>query len=91
MSQKKNTEGKVPPTKVAPPTTIKCTKTQRELYIKHKEEIAEILGNLQNVLIKYILAKDADNFVEELNLDVQNEDWSFDQNALQFTKTEKKK
>ena len=92
MSQKKNTEGKVPPTKVAPPTTIKLNKTQRELFATKRNQFNEDMKTVVdtfNKLSSEILGKLVDNFIEELEIDVINENWSFDQNAMQFTKQEK--
>ena len=89
MSKDTKGKGRVPETKIAPPTTIKLTKTQRELFIKHREEIGKLITDLQNYLTQHTLSKDVDNFIEELKIDVQNEDWSFDANAMLFRKVEK--
>ena len=88
------TKPKVPPTKVAPPTTVKLTKTQRELFITKRNTSNEGLQaviNEFNKLNSEILGKLVDNFIEELKIDVVNEDWSFDANSMQFSKAEKKK
>ena len=85
MSQKKNIEGKVPPTKVDKPTTIKLNKTQRELFATKRNQFNEGMKAVideYNKLSSEILGKLVDNFIEELGIDVQNEDWSFDANAL---------
>ena len=83
---------KVPPTKIAPPTTIKLNKTQRELFATKRNQFNEDMKTVIdtfNKLSSEILGKLVDNFIEELEIDVQNEDWSFDANTLQFSKTVK--
>lgn len=92
MSQKKNTEGKVLPTKVAPPTTIKCTKTQRELFATKRNaynDDLKIIIDIFNKVSSERLGIIVDNFIEELKIDIVNENWQFDANAMQFTKTTK--
>ena len=94
MSKTKNTKGKVPETKVEKPTTVKLNKTQRELFVTKRNQFNEgaqaIMGEY-NKLSSEILGKLVDNFIEELKIDVQNEDWEFNANALQFNKVKKKK
>lgn len=89
MSQKKNTEGKVPETKVTPPTTIPLTKTQRELFITKRNQYNEDLKamiELHNKPVTENLGKLVDTFIEELGIDVANQNWSFDANTLNFKK-----
>lgn len=93
MTKKKNTTGKVPETKVAPPTTIKLTKTQRELFVTKRNQFNEDMKaiiDLFNKPTSEILGKLVDNFIEELKINVIDENWSFSADTLQFTKTEKK-
>jgi hypothetical protein len=94
MSKVKNTTGKVPETKVEKLTTVKLNKTQRELFVTKRNQFNEgaqaVMGEY-NKLSSEILGKLVDNFIEELKIDVQNEDWEFNANALQFNKVEKKK
>ena len=83
---------KVPPTKVAPPTTIKCTKTQRELFVNNRNQLNEDAQTVLAVLNKNsseILGKMVDNFYEELGIDIVIENWEFDANAVLFRKTAK--
>ena len=89
----KNTNGKVPETKVKPPTTIKLNKTQRELFATKRNQFNEDMKTVIdtfNKLSSEILGKLVDNFIEELSIDVVNQNWSFDANSMQFSKTEKK-
>ena len=84
--------GKVPATKIAPPTTIKLTKTQRELFVTKKNQFNEDMKaviDLYNKPTSEILGKLVDNFIEELKIDIIAENWSFDANSMQFTKTAK--
>ncbi|KKL74867.1 hypothetical protein LCGC14_2060610 [marine sediment metagenome] len=93
MSKAKNTEGKVPSTKIAPPTVIKCTKTQRELFIMKRDAAnagIKIIVDEYNKQSSENLGKIVDAFIEELKIDVENENWSFDAQSVQFTKQEKK-
>lgn len=88
----KDKAGKVPDTKIAPPTTIKLTKTQRELFVTKRNQFNEDMKTVIdtfNKLSSEILGKLVDNFIEELKIDIVGENWSFDQNAMQFTKTVK--
>ena len=94
MSKDTKGKGKVPETKIAPPTTVKLNKTQRELFATKRNQFNEDMKTVIdtfNKLSSEILGKLVDNFIEELQIDVQTEDWSFDANSMQFTKTEKKK
>ena len=94
MSKDTKGKGKVPETKIAPPTTIKLNKTQRELFATKRNQFNEdmkVVIDTFNKLSSEILGKLVDTFIEELKIDIVNENWSFDANALQFTKQEKKK
>lgn len=88
MSKDTKGKGNVPETKV-PPTTVKLTKTQRELFATKRNGFNE---GIQAIAIEYnklsaeILGKLVDNFIEELKIDVQNENWEFDANNMQFTR-----
>lgn len=93
MSKKKNTEGGVPPTKVESPKVIKLNKTQRELFVTKRNQFNEDMKTVIdtfNKLSSEILGKLVDNFIEELGVDIVGEKWSFDANALEFKKSEKK-
>ena len=89
MSKDTKGKGNVPETKVEKPTTVKLNKTQRELFVTKRNQFNEgaqaVMGEY-NKLSSEILGKLVDNFIEELKIDVQNEDWEFNANALQFTK-----
>jgi hypothetical protein len=93
MSKKKNTEGKVPVTKVEKPTTVKLNKTQRELFVTKRNQFNEgvqaVVGEY-NKLSSEILGKLVDNFIEELGINIVEENWSFDANSMQFTKEKEK-
>ena len=92
MSKDTKGKGKVPETKVEAPTIIKCTKTQRELFTTKRNgynEDVKIIIDIFNKVTSERLGIIVDNFIEELKIDVVNEDWSFDQNSIQFTKTVK--
>ena len=93
MSKDTKGKGKVPETKILPPTTKKLNKTQRELFATKRNQFNEdmkIVIDTFNKLSSEILGKLVDNFIEELEIDIVNENWSFDANSMQFTKTEKK-
>ena len=91
MSKAKNTTGNVPATKSSKaPSVIKLTKSQRLLFNKHREEIGKVLSDLSSYLSSNILAADVDTFIEELKIDVVNEDWDWDVQALEFRRREKK-
>lgn len=94
MSQKKNTDGKVPSTKVKEKAVIKLTKTQKELFSTRQSEanasIQVIVGEF-NKQHSIVLSKLIDDFILELKIDTEKEDWTFDARKLNFTKTEKKK
>lgn len=93
MSKDTKGKGKVPPTKIAPPTTKKLTKTQRELFVTKKKEHNE---GIQVIIDKYskLSAEIFDKlfivFAEELGIDIVGENWDFDHNTFQFKKKEKK-
>ena len=94
MSKDTKGKGKVPETKIAPPTTIKCTKTQRELFTTKRNgynEDMKIIIDIFNKVTSERLGIIVDNFIEELKIDIIAENWSFDANSMQFTKAEKKK
>lgn len=94
MSKDTKGKGKVPETKVEAPTTIKLNKTQRELFATKRNQFNEDMKTVIdtfNKLSSEILSKLVDNFIEELEIDIVGENWSFDANSMQFTKTEKKK
>ena len=94
MSQKKNTEGKVPSTKVLPPTTVRWTKTQRELFTTKRNQLnadAQTVIDVLNKSSSEILGKIVDTFAEELKIDTVNENWDVEGNTMQFVKKEKKK
>lgn len=93
MSKRKNVSGKVPETEIKAPTTIKLTKTQRELFVTKRNQFNEDMKamiDLFNKPTSEILGKLVDNFIEELKINVIDENWSFSADTLQFTKTEKK-
>jgi len=84
---------KVPSTKVDKPTTIKLNKSQRELFVTKRNQLNDSLKRVVdefNKLSSEILGKLVDTFIEELEIDIVGEDWSFDANAMQFSKTGKK-
>ena len=88
------TKPKVPPTKIDPPTTIKLTKTQRELFVTKRtngNNSLKIIVDEFNKQLGENLGKLVDVFIEELKIDVAGEDWDFDPNTLQFNRREKKK
>ncbi len=93
MSKSKNTTGKVPETKIAPPTTIKCTKTQRELFVTKRNQYNEDIRAIMELCNKPVaenLGKIMDTFIEELGINIVDENWSFDANSLTFTREKKK-
>ena len=85
--------GKVPETKIAPPTTKKLTKSQEELYVTKRKEHND---GIQLIIDKYsklsaeIFDKLLKVFAEELGVDIVGENWDFDHNTFQFAKKEKK-
>lgn len=84
---------KVPPTKVSPPTTIRCTKTQRELFNTKRSQLnedAKVVIDIFNRQSSERLGIIVDNFIEELGIDIVGENWKFDPNAMQFSKEERK-
>ena len=91
---KKKTTGKVLPTKIAPPKTVRLTKTQRELYLtkrnSHRDGMKIIIDEYSK-LSEENLGKTAETFAEELKIDIINEAWRWDANTLQFIKEEEKK
>lgn len=92
-SKKKNTAGKVPATKIEPPTTIKLTKTQRELFVTKRaagNKSLNIIADEFNKQVGENLGKLIDTFAEELGIDIAGEDWDFSPTTLQFEKREKK-
>lgn len=93
MSKDTKGTGGVPETKIPPPTVKKLNKTQKELFVTKRNAFNESLRNVMeefNKLSSEVLGKLVDNFIEELEIDIQGEDWSFDANALEFKKSEKK-
>ena len=93
MSKDKKGKGNVPETKVSPPTVIKCTKTQRELFIMKRDAAnagIKIIVDEYNKQSSENLGKVVDDFIEELKIDVENENWSFDAQSVTFTRQEKK-
>ena len=92
MSKTKNTTGGVPPTEVKKPDVVKLNKTQRELFATKRNQFNEDMKTVIdtfNKLSSEILGKLVDNFIEELEIDIVGENWNFDANAMQFTKTAK--
>lgn len=90
---KKNTTGKVPATKVEKLKTIKLTKSMKELFIARQVEANDSLKiivaefNKQHGLV---LSKLVDDFILELKIDVENEEWAFDAKTMSFTRKVKK-
>lgn len=93
MSTKKNTAGKVPATKIDPPTTIKLTKTQKELFVTKRTAANKSLNIIVDEFNRQVgenLGKLIETFGEELEIDTINEDWDFVPDKLEFKKREKK-
>ena len=84
------TKQKVPETKVESPKVISLTKTQRELFLTDRNEITRLVGQLNQFMINRILASRVDQFIEELKINIQDEDWDFDAEKLRFTRRERK-
>jgi len=89
MTQQKKGKQKVPPTKLDEPSVINLTKTQKELFNTKRNEINEKAGAIMNYMSQEILGKLVDQFIVELNIDVENQDWQFDARLLRFNKVEK--
>ena len=94
MTKKKNTDGKVPETKVAPPKVYKCTKIQRQLFKTKRGQYNEGIRNIIDEYGKVTsdrMTLMIEGFAEELGIEYTVENWNFDERTMQFTKTEEKK
>jgi len=89
--KKKNTDGKVPETKVAPPKVYKCTKSQRQLFntkkVQYNEGIRNIIDEYQKVTSERMTLM-IEGFAEEMGIDYAIEEWDFDERTMQFSKKE---
>lgn len=85
-----STKSKVPATKVPKKKVVKLTKTQRTLFIKLRNDIRKMINDLNQFCIINMLSPKMDDFIAELGLDLVNEDWQFDAEALLFRQTKTK-
>ena len=89
---KAKTDGKVPSTTVAPPKTINCTKTQKELFQTRQrqgQEGGQVIMGKYNEQLSINLGKLIDDFILELKIDTEQENWTFDADKMQFKRTPK--
>lgn len=89
--KKKNIDGKVPETKIAPQKVFKCTKSQRELYntkkSQYNEGIRSIIDEYSKVTSERMTLM-LESFAEELGINYVTEEWNFDERTMQFSKKE---
>jgi len=93
MPKKKVNPKTIPETKIPEKKTIPLTKSQKVLFITRRDEgnkgVQAIL-EAYNVQLSKNLGRLVDDFIAELNIDTVNEDWRFNANTFNFTKTKSK-